>query len=358
MPTHGAPAATAAAAAILLSFVLADLLSVLLRGFALRHGVIDGPAAHKAHRTPTPYLGGVAIAVSALAGGCLLMPSWDRFTVALVVAGTGMALLGLLDDLLRLSATTRLLAESLAATAVVLCGEHITLLGNPLDLLLTICWIVVLTNSYNLLDNMDGAAAVVAVGTACFLAVAAYLSGRNDLVVLLAALGAGCLGFLLHNWAPARMFMGDAGSLFLGFLLCSCALQIGATAPPVERITVLLLFTFVATADTCLVVISRRRAGRSVLVGGTDHASHRLHRLGPSVPAVAALLLAATALSGLCAVLLHVRLLPAVATFGVTLVTGVVAVALLLRVPVYGATGGQPAESAESAREPIGPLSV
>ena len=334
-------AATAGCA--LAALVLADALSEALRRFALRRGLTDRPDLRKSHARPTPYLGGVAIAVGTLASGCALVPHWDRRIGVIVAASAAVAVLGLLDDIKSLNRASRLMTEAIAASAVVVCGGRIAVFGNWLDPVLTVVWIVVLTNSFNLLDNMDGAAAMVAFASACFVAWAAYLAGQAGPALLLLSLSAGCLGFLVHNWAPARMFMGDAGSLFIGFVLSATIVMIHVPGGPAARIAELFLFTFVATVDTCLVIIARPRAGISWLAAGTDHASHRLRLIGLSVRQVGLTLFAATALSCLCGVLVAYDRLPAIATLAAATAIAVTLILLLLKVPAYAA----PNESSE-----------
>lgn len=195
-----------------------------------------------------------------------------------------MTLLGLIDDLIPLPQLTRLAIEALAAGVAVLCGIVAPVTGGPLDVLITLLWIVVVTNSFNLLDNMDGVLGGVTAVSATCLAAAAFVSGQPLIGLVLVTLSPAALGFLLYNWAPARIFMGDAGSLFIGFVLaCSAALLAGTAAPaggPGAAIASLLLPTFVSTVDTGVVLLSRWRAGRPLLCGGTDHLSHRLRRLG------------------------------------------------------------------------------
>jgi UDP-GlcNAc:undecaprenyl-phosphate GlcNAc-1-phosphate transferase len=323
------------AGAAIAALVLADVLSGGLRRLALRHGLTDSPGLRKVHTRPMPYLGGVAITLGTLIPVVVLVPHWDVRLGTLVVAGAVVAGLGLIDDLRCLNPMSRLVAEGLAATAVVLTGGRFVAFGNWLDLIVTALWIVVITNSFNLLDNMDGAAATVATVVAGFLASAAYLTGQTGLVLLLLALSAGCLGFLIHNWTPARMFMGDAGSLFIGFVLSAAAVLIDLPGGPMSRIAEMLLVTFVATVDTCLVLVSRLRAGRSFLVGGTDHISHRLRRLGMSVRQVTFTLFAATLGPCLCGVLVAEQRVPGVAVAIGAMVVTVALILLLLRVPVY-----------------------
>ncbi|MCW2919496.1 MAG: glycosyl transferase [Actinomycetia bacterium] len=318
------------------ALVLADVLTNVLRPLALRRGLTDRPDLHKkAHARPTPYLGGIAIAVATLVPASALVPHWDEHIGVVIVASAAMALLGLVDDIKPLNPSSRLLAEGLAATAVVLSGGHIIVFGGWLDPVLTVLWIVVLTNSFNLLDNMDGAASTVALVTAGFLAGAAYLAGQAGFMLLLLALSAGCVGFLIHNWAPARIFMGDAGSLFIGFVISATSVQVNVPGGPVARIAELLLVTFVATVDTSLVLISRHRAGRSLFTGGTDHVSHRLNRLGWSVSRVTLMLFAATAASCLCGVLVAQQRLPGIGTLAGAVTIAVTLIWLLLKLPAY-----------------------
>jgi UDP-GlcNAc:undecaprenyl-phosphate/decaprenyl-phosphate GlcNAc-1-phosphate transferase len=331
------PILVRAAGTALTALVVTDVLSEVLRRIALRRGITDRPDVRKAHRRPVPYLGGVAIAAGTLVPAAILIPHRGHTASMIIMAGAAVvALVGLVDDCRSLHPVTRLLVEAFAATSVVFAG-HVHFLGSRLDPVLAVVWIVLLTNSFNLLDNMDGAAATIAFVSASFLAAAAYLAGETGIALLLLALTAGCLGFLIHNWAPARMFMGDAGSLFIGFVISASAVWINVPCRPSARMAELLLLTFVATVDTCLVLISRRRAGRSFLAAGTDHASHRLRRLGLSTQRVTMALCAATALSCSCGLLMVSRCL---SVSGAGALAGTVAAAsalvwLLLKVPGY-----------------------
>jgi UDP-GlcNAc:undecaprenyl-phosphate GlcNAc-1-phosphate transferase len=325
----------------LAALVLADLLSGVLRVLALRRGLTDRPGLRKAHARATPYLGGIAIAVGTLAPFAMFVGHWDERIGVIVIAGAAVAVLGLVDDLKSLNPALRLFAEGLAATAVVLVGGRFEVFGNWPDAIVTVFWIVVITNSFNLLDNMDGASATVATVTAGFLAWAAYLAGESGFVLLLLALSAGCLGFLIHNWTPARMFMGDAGSLFIGFVISAAAVFIDVPGGPVDRIAELLLVTFVATVDTCLVLISRHRVGRGWWMGGTDHISHRMRRLGWSVRQVTLAFFAATFVLCLCGVLVANQRLPGAGALAGAIAVAITLIWLLLRVPVYAIPDGR-----------------
>jgi UDP-GlcNAc:undecaprenyl-phosphate GlcNAc-1-phosphate transferase len=220
-------------------------------------------------------------------------------------------------------------------------GARIQLFDNWLDVALTIAWLVVITNSFNLLDNMDGAAGSIATATAVALVVAAVLQEQVLVGALAAAVAGACAGFLVYNWHPATIFMGDAGSLLLGFLLAVISLKLRWPAAHAGSITAVILIMFPAVFDTTLVVISRVRAGRSIMVGGTDHTSHRLHRLGMPIRWVAITLgLFAVTCASLGVLVGRELLHPAVAIVPVLLIA-VAALVPLLRMPVYAAGAGR-----------------
>ncbi|WP_168220966.1 MraY family glycosyltransferase [Actinomadura sp. WMMA1423] len=354
MTTSLSATAGAACAALLLTLALGEM----LRRLALSRGLTDRPSARKAHERPTPYLGGVAIA----AGTCVATTAAAPSDAALpVLAGWAVlvALLGLADDLRPLSPSSRLLVEGLAAAGVVASGGGTGLPGAVPDTVVTVLWIVLVTNAFNLLDNMDGVTAGVGAATAAILAAAAAFAGQAGIAVFLAALGASCAAFLAHNWPPARMFMGDAGSLFIGFSLASATVLIDAPRAPLDRITGMVLVTFVATVDTALVMVSRRRAGRSCLTGGTDHVAHRLRRLGLRPRQVASVLPAAAAAAGLCGLLVGRHWLLSGIVLPVAVTTGAATIWLLLRVPVYPARqerAASPGAGDNGAEHAGGPL--
>jgi UDP-GlcNAc:undecaprenyl-phosphate/decaprenyl-phosphate GlcNAc-1-phosphate transferase len=308
-------------AAGFLAFILVVVLTEVMRRIAIRHRLVDQPRADRIHVMATPYLGGVAIAggtVAAAAG--VVHPGADQ-ALAIFVAAIAVSIIGLLDDLRALSQSIRLVTECLAAVGLVAVGVHVDLLasdgavGRWIDAAFTVIWIVVITNSFNLLDNMDGAAAAIAFASTPLLAVLALTEGQHAVAVLLAATSAGCAGFLVHNWHPAQIFMGDAGSLFLGFVISSAVVLTcdtsdfyGNSAATVAA--AVLLMTFVPAVDTCTVLISRQRAGAKWNQGGTDHIAHRLQRLGLSTSRTAVVLSLTTAMSAVLGALVVARIVP------------------------------------------------
>ncbi|WP_101787133.1 glycosyltransferase family 4 protein [Nonomuraea indica] len=317
------------------AYLISGLTVPSFKRLALRWGLTDRPSEKKAHARPTPYLGGLAIVLGTVAPLLVVLRDADQRIVAILLAGAVITLLGLIDDIRPLPAVTRLTAEAVAATGVALSGVHVTLVGGWPDLVVTVLWIVVMTNSFNLLDNMDGALGAIATATAGLLSATAFVSGHAGLGLLLAGLTCACLGYLPHNWAPARIFMGDSGSLFIGFVLtCSAVLLVTGRGLDVT-VAGLLLPTFVAAVDTGVVLLSRIRAGRSPLMGGTDHVSHRLRRTGMPVRAVAALLGAVAAGAGALWLATVLSLLPPPAVAVVAVAATAVLVGRLQGVHVY-----------------------
>ncbi|WP_371784564.1 glycosyltransferase family 4 protein [Streptosporangium subroseum] len=317
------------------AFLLSTVTIVPLRRLALRWDLTDRPGGNKAHARPTPYLGGLAIAVATVVPTAAVIGLSDHRITAILLTATAVAMLGLIDDIGSLSMLIRLTVETAAAIGVVLSGVRITMTDGWLDGAVTVVWIVVMTNSFNLLDNMDGALGAVTTVTATLLAVTAFVYAQPVLGLLLSMLAYSGLGFLLHNWPPARIFMGDSGSLFIGFVLtCSAILLVMGTRLD-TTIAGLLLPTFVATVDTGVVFLSRMLAGRSPLAGGTDHVSHRLRRIGLGPQMVATALGLITATAGALCLAMAMRWIPPLPTAIVTVGTALVLIGLLQGVDVY-----------------------
>lgn len=259
--------------------MLAIVLVPAARRVAVHLGITDQPALDRWHRSPTPYLGGIALAVAALAAAAG-SPGWESDGQLLVGAATAVAVVGLVDDVATASMPLRLGVEVAAAVAAFVGGSRVDIGPEPFDLAITVLWIVVVTNGCNLLDNVDGALGAVGGVTATAVGVAALLGDQFLVGGLALAIAGACLGFLVHNWHPATIFMGDAGSLFLGFLLAALTLRLDTAVAPAASAVAAALMVAPALFDTSLVVISRSRAGRSILAGGTDHTAHRLQRAG------------------------------------------------------------------------------
>jgi UDP-GlcNAc:undecaprenyl-phosphate/decaprenyl-phosphate GlcNAc-1-phosphate transferase len=272
--------------------VLALAGTALARRVALAVGFVDRPGPTKIHAQPVAYLGGVAILLATL-GGWLTGQLFTTRMVVLAIVGAGVCLLGLVDDYRELGPWMRLTAEAAAASTVVLAGIRAQLFGIPaLDIAITLVWIVGVTNAFNLTDNTDGLAAGVALGAAGGVSVLAALGGQDPLATAIAAVAGACAGFLVHNWRPATIFMGDAGALFLGFVIAVGVLDLRPAVTQPASLGVPLLLLALPVVDTAVVMVARFRYHRPLMSGGKDHLSHRLVSFG-CAPSVAVVLLLA-----------------------------------------------------------------
>ncbi|HVV37487.1 MAG TPA: MraY family glycosyltransferase [Acidimicrobiales bacterium] len=311
------------------AFVAALIVIPLAQRVAVLNNVTSMPRADRLHDTPTPYLGGVPIVLVAAAASPFI-GEWQLEAAVIIGGALLLGVVGLLDDLRNLRPAPRLVAEAGAALAAVAAGAHVQLFGGVVDVVLTVVWFVGVTNAFNLVDNMDGAAGGIAAATALALLITAGLN-HQVLVSGMAAVVAGtCLAFLIYNWHPARIFMGDAGALPLGYLLAAIALKLRFPVAHEASIAAVVLFTAPALFDTTLVVISRIARHRPIYVGGTDHTSHRLLRLGLPTRVVASLItLVAAACGGLGVAVGRGALDPVPVIVPLTLVAAAGLVALL-----------------------------
>lgn len=276
------------------------------RWLALRFGIIDQPAARKLHATPIPRFGGIAmygaVVVALLAFGQRFR--FDQF-VSILLGATWVSFLGVWDDRWGLRPLLKLLGQVVAAIILIVTGVQVQFLpSDALNWAVTIFWVVGLTNAINFLDNMDGLSGGIAAIASAFFLLIAVQNGQYLVGGLSAALLGASIGFLVYNFNPASIFMGDTGSLFLGFMLAALGIKLrfpGNTDAVTWMVPVIVLG--VPIFDTTLVVVSRIRRGLHPVTPGKDHTSHRLVRMGFSQrEAVMALYLVGGAL-GMVAVL-------------------------------------------------------
>ncbi|MFJ3308501.1 MraY family glycosyltransferase [Streptomyces sp. NPDC086549] len=315
------------------ALLLSALLAALLRVPGLRAGLVERRQAGAARRRPVPLLGGVAV----LAATCLVagVGEWTRAAPLgggvdeLLIAGAGVAVLGLVADVWRLRARVLTAGTAVAAACVVPYGGT----GVPAGIL-AVGWIVFVALAFRALDHADGLVGTVGVITAFGVGACAAAEVMDGLAVLLSVLAAALAGFLMHNWHPARIGLGSCGSLFTGFLLASAAVFTQAGRGLGEGVGVLFSLTVLGTADLALVVLSRRTARRSLLRSGPDHLGHRLRRLGLTPRGTVVLLGVGASVGVLVGVLAHTG---RAGDGAVLWVAGgaLVAVLLLLRIPVY-----------------------
>lgn len=271
-----------------LIFIFALLVAVgmtpLVRRAALALGFVDQPAARKVHTAPVPLLGGVAI-YAAFVIALLLFSDTFYITqvIGILLGATWVAFLGIWDDWRNLRPAVKLAGQLPAILILILTGVNVEFLRNPaLNLAITALWVLGITNAINFLDNMDGlSGGVSAIASAWFLALC-VLNGQFLVAPFAAALLGASLGFLVYNFNPARIFMGDAGSLFLGFMLAAVGIKLRfPTLPDALTWMIPVLVLGVPVLDMTLVTISRLRRGVNPwTTAGKDHLSHRLVRMG------------------------------------------------------------------------------
>lgn len=246
-----------------------------------RWGVVSAPREDRWHKRPTPLLGGAAIALAALTGVALAAPA-SLTSLVIGACALGAFALGLLDDFRHVAPSTKLAGQVMVAVLLAFGGVRVELIGfTPLAFLVTVFWVVAIMNAVNLLDNMDGLAAGITVIAAGVLGVTAFPWNPFAATLSFATAGA-ALGFLSQNFFPARVFMGDAGSQLLGFLLAAVALthRGGAAANAGLAVFGPVLVLALPIFDTAMVATLRRMSGRPISRGGRDHTSHRLAALG------------------------------------------------------------------------------
>ena len=289
--------------ALPVAFAVTVVGTPLLRRFALATNIVDRPDARKSHVSPVSYLGGVGLIAGVLVA-LLFLPGLGGRAAALALVAVTLGAVGLLDDARNVPPGVRFLAEIGAAALAVSVGVRIHATGiEVIDMVLTMVWILGITNALNLLDNMDGLAAGVAGLAAAGVFFLGILSGQQVTATVAVGLVGACGGFLVFNRRPASIFMGDAGSLFLGFVLSILAIDVSpGLAPPVSFVVPVILLGL-AVLDTTTVTLSRLRRGRSVSTGGKDHLSHRLVALGLSPGGAVGVLLGAQAVLVVVAVL-------------------------------------------------------
>ena len=295
-----------------LAFALALAATFGVRTLARRFGLVAKPRADRWHKKPTALFGGVGIFVGFAIAYFVRRPGDVHGDMLLLGCSTGMFLVGLVDDFVQLKPYAKLVGQILFATLFTTFGMRLHWLQIvPLDQALTIFWLVGITNAINLLDNLDGLAGGVAAITAMYLVYFCHAAQAPELGLTTAAFAGAITGFLVLNFNPASIFMGDCGSLFLGFFLGGVSLidnQVAMRRNVISILALPVLLLLIPIIDTTLVTVSRKLAGRRVSQGGRDHTSHRLVALGLSERAAALTLWTFAAISGGVAV--AVRNLP------------------------------------------------
>jgi UDP-GlcNAc:undecaprenyl-phosphate GlcNAc-1-phosphate transferase len=294
--------------AVAASAILALALTPAVRAFARSVGIIAKPKSDRWHKKPTAMLGGLAIWLSVVIGYFVFVPP-STYGWVIISASTFLFLVGLADDLLNTKPYQKLIGQVMGSAFVVYYGLSLPWTRSaPINVVLTIFWLIGITNAVNLLDNMDGLAPGIAAIASCFLAVSFITTSHTTEALMLMIFAGTLLGFLVYNSNPASIFMGDSGSMFVGFFLASSALVNltggrSRSLAPVLAVPVLILF--IPIFDTTFVTILRKGSGRAASQGGRDHTSHRLVALGLSERRAVLMLYGFAALAGVLGLLVQ-----------------------------------------------------
>jgi UDP-GlcNAc:undecaprenyl-phosphate GlcNAc-1-phosphate transferase len=294
--------------AVALAFVLAVALTPVVRLVARRLGMVAKPKSDRWHKQPTAMLGGVAIWVAVVLSYLIFIPK-TPIGWRIILASTFLFLVGLVDDLIHTKPYQKLIGQIMGSAFIIYYG--LTLPWTPssaVNMALAIFWLIGITNALNLLDNMDGLAAGISVIASCFLGLSFLHTGQQTEALMVLTFAGALLGFLIYNSNPASIFMGDCGSLFIGFFLASTALvnvSGGRSRSFLPVLVVPILVLFIPIFDTTFVTVIRKISGRAASQGGRDHTSHRLVALGMSERHAVWMLYGFAALSGVLALLVQ-----------------------------------------------------
>ena len=293
---------------VALAFVLAVALTPVVRAAARRLGMVAKPKTNRWHKQPTAMLGGVAIWAAVVASYLAVIPK-TPIGWRIIIASTFLFFVGLVDDLIHTKPYQKLIGQIMGAAFIIYYGLSLPWTNSsPLNMALTIFWLIGITNALNLLDNMDGLAAGISVIASCFLGLSFLHTGQQTEALMVLTFAGALLGFLIYNSNPASIFMGDCGSLFVGFFLASTALvnvSGGRSRSFLPVLAVPILVLFIPIFDTTFVTVLRKISGRAASQGGRDHTSHRLVALGMSERHAVWMLYGFAALSGLLALLVQ-----------------------------------------------------
>ena len=301
-----------------LTFIFVGVLTPIMRKLAISVGAVDAPnIARKEQKEPVPYLGGVAIALGVVIASYSSLLAVDfsletfRLASFVLVPAIAISVMGLIDDLRGLQPWPRLIAQTLTgiivAIILTLTNTMGVAFGNPiLNYAISILWIVGVCNSINFFDNLDGGAAGTVAVISTFLFIIAF-DRQQILVSALAIVTAGATaGFLIWNRAPAKIYMGDAGALFLGIIISVLTIRLRPdVSSQLASLAIPLALMAVPILDTTVAVTSRIYRGISPLTGGRDHLSHRLIRIGIARRNTAFLLWGLAAFYGVIAVAIY-----------------------------------------------------
>ncbi len=331
------------------ALVVSLLATPLVKVLAQKMGAMDVPKDdRRMHHVPIPRMGGLAIFLGFLIASLAFLPQIDRGMRSILYGAVVIVILGVLDDRFTLRALPKLFVQIAAACIVVFYGNvRIDKLTNPfgttlssfwnlgaLSYPLTIIWIVAITNAVNFIDGLDGLACGVSCISSVNLLVIALLVADAPVAVVVAAMTGACLGFVPYNFNPAKIFMGDTGSTFLGFMLATISIQGLFKAYTVISFAVPFLLLGLPIFDICFSVIRRVAHGKNPMQADRGHFHHRLIDMGFSQKQSVAIAYVLTAILGLVAVLLTVSgAMKALIMLGALFVVGAIGMKLIITEP-------------------------
>ncbi len=305
-------------------FILSLVLTPIVRQIALKNGLVSYPRPDRWHKRPTALLGGISIYLASLIS-VFFLGLTNKNVWGLFLGATFLFIIGLADDKFHFAPYIKLFAQIIAGCIAILFG---VIIGLPLDAFLsiplTLLWIIGITNSFNLLDNIDGLAVGIAAIASLMLFASSLLFSNNPLGIFALILAGAALGFLPYNFNPAKIFMGDSGSMFLGF--CIAVISIAGTPRHISSLLITMfvpvLILSVPIFDTIFVMIIRQLQGRRIFEGGKDHTSHHLVTLGLSQKKTILLLYTISLIFGLIGILysrLNIFIVSIIAFLGIVI---------------------------------------
>lgn len=290
----------------ILAFAVTVYFTPIMRTAAVRFGIVDKPDGKlKKQEEPIPYLGGLAVYLGFLVALALTF-SFEEKVLGVLLGGTLVLILGLMDDLGRLSPQVKLAFQLLAAFVLVKSGVRVELVFLPdwVELPLSVLWILLVTNAFNIIDIMDGLAAGVAAIACLALFCVSVINERPSVAVMAISMAGSLAGFVKFNFSPAKIYLGDTGSLFVGSILASLTLIGSYTIKNTVSLLVPVVILGVPLFDTAFVSYIRWRRGMPVFLGSPDHFALRLRKWRLTVPQTVLCSYAASAVLAACAILM------------------------------------------------------
>ena len=271
---------------IVMSFVLGLFLTPISRIIAYRYKIVDCPNnMFKTHEKVTPYLGGLAIYFSFVSSIFILnligVMDITHEVIGVIISSTVVFILGLTDDIIQISPRAKLVGLLIAGVVFInLVGKTNLFNNEVVDFMFTLLWLIGISNAVNLIDIMDGLSAGTVTIIALSLGCLSIMAGNITIGIISLLLAGSCGGFLKYNFNPAKIFMGDAGSLFIGFIVGTIPVIVFWNEPNLYNVIIPILICSVPIGETIFLIIMRSKDGRSVLLGSRDHFALRLRKIG------------------------------------------------------------------------------